>query len=157
MSATASPPVRRIINVDPPLSPTDPPDSPYVAPRPGPPLLRPDKEEEDALEVKPASFLSNERTFLSWCSFAVTLGGLAIGLLNFGNASGRAAGVVFSLLTILTLFYSLFLFFSRAISLRRQIRGTYEARVGPTVIVLAMVGGVIINALLIIAERLGGT
>lgn len=28
-----------------------------------------EKEEEDAFEVKPASFLSNERTFLSWCSF----------------------------------------------------------------------------------------
>ena len=32
-------------------------------------IIKRNKEEEDAFEVKPTSFLSNERTFLSWASF----------------------------------------------------------------------------------------
>jgi uncharacterized membrane protein YidH (DUF202 family) len=34
--------------------------------------------------VEPKVFFANERTFLSWLNFTVILGGLAIGLLNFG-------------------------------------------------------------------------
>ncbi|KAF7188960.1 Vacuolar transporter chaperone 1, partial [Pseudocercospora fuligena] len=35
--------------------------------------------------IEPKVFFANERTFLSWLNFTVILGGLAMGLLNFGD------------------------------------------------------------------------
>jgi hypothetical protein len=42
-------------------------------------------------------FFANERTFLSWLQFTVVLGGLALGLLNFGDRAAKisAAGFTF--------------------------------------------------------------
>ena len=37
------------------------------------------------VRVEPKVFFANERTFLSWLHFTVVLGGLAVGLLNFGD------------------------------------------------------------------------
>ncbi|CAH1760470.1 9572_t:CDS:2 [Entrophospora sp. SA101] len=49
--------------------------------------------------VEPKVFFANERTFLSWLQFTVVLGGLAIGLLNFGDDKvARISGAVFTLL-----------------------------------------------------------
>jgi len=37
------------------------------------------------VRVEPKVAFANERTFLSWLHFTVILGGLAVGLLNFGD------------------------------------------------------------------------
>lgn len=37
------------------------------------------------IRVEPKVSFANERTFLSWLHFTVVLGGLAVGLLNFGD------------------------------------------------------------------------
>ena len=37
------------------------------------------------VRVEPKVAFANERTFLSWLHFTVVLGGLAVGLLNFGD------------------------------------------------------------------------
>lgn len=42
-------------------------------------------------------FFANERTFLSWLNFTVILGGLAVGLLNFGDEIGRISAGIFTL------------------------------------------------------------
>lgn len=51
------------------------------------PLLQRTANKRIALPVKiePKVFFANERTFLSWLHFTVVLGGLAVGLLNFGD------------------------------------------------------------------------
>jgi uncharacterized membrane protein YidH (DUF202 family) len=51
------------------------------------PLLQRTVSKSIALPVKvePKVFFANERTFLSWLHFTVVLGGLAVGLLNFGD------------------------------------------------------------------------
>ena len=41
------------------------------------------------VRVEPKVAFANERTFLSWLHFTVVLGGLAIGLLNFGDKVGN--------------------------------------------------------------------
>lgn len=38
----------------------------------------------------------SERTFLSWLNFTVVLGGLAVGLLNFGDRVGQISAAVFT-------------------------------------------------------------
>lgn len=51
------------------------------------PLLQRTAAKRIALPVKvePKVSFANERTFLSWLHFTVVLGGLAVGLLNFGD------------------------------------------------------------------------
>ena len=41
------------------------------------------------VRVEPKVAFANERTFLSWLHFTVVLGGLAVGLLNFGDKVRR--------------------------------------------------------------------
>lgn len=36
------------------------------------------------------------RTFLSWLNFSVVLGGLAVGLLNFGDRVGKISAAMFT-------------------------------------------------------------
>ncbi len=51
------------------------------------PLLQRTAQKRIALPVRvePKVSFANERTFLSWLHFTVVLGGLAVGLLNFGD------------------------------------------------------------------------
>jgi uncharacterized membrane protein YidH (DUF202 family) len=51
------------------------------------PLLQRTADKRIALPVRvePKVAFANERTFLSWLHFTVILGGLAVGLLNFGD------------------------------------------------------------------------
>jgi len=51
------------------------------------PLLQRTASKRIALPVRvePKVSFANERTFLAWLHFTVVLGGLAVGLLNFGD------------------------------------------------------------------------
>ena len=51
------------------------------------PLLQRTAQKRIALPVRvePKVSFANERTFLSWLHFTVVLGGLSVGLLNFGD------------------------------------------------------------------------
>ena len=51
------------------------------------------------MRVEPKVFFANERTFLSWLHFAVILGGLAVGLLNFGDKVRSPGRDAFSVAT----------------------------------------------------------
>lgn len=42
-------------------------------------------------------FFANERTFLSWLNFTVVLGGLSVGLLNFGDRVGKISAGLFTI------------------------------------------------------------
>lgn len=49
------------------------------------------------VRVEPKVFFANERTFLSWLHFAVVLGGLAVGLLNFGDKVGKISAALYTI------------------------------------------------------------
>ena len=51
------------------------------------------------VRVEPKVSFANERTFLSWLHFTVVLGGLAVGLLNFGDKVCRAGRMTIRVLT----------------------------------------------------------
>lgn len=72
------------------------------------PLLQRTANKRIALPVRvePKVAFANERTFLSWLHFTVVLGGLAVGLLNFGDKIGRISAGMFS---IVGMFLSFFL------------------------------------------------
>ncbi|KAI8929070.1 VTC domain-containing protein [Entophlyctis helioformis] len=72
------------------------------------------------VRIEPKVFFANERTFLSWLHFCIVLGGLALGLLNFGDVW-------------------------RAHKIRTRDAGPYDDRTGPTVLVIVLFFAVMTN------------
>ena len=98
--------------------------------------------------VEPKVFFANERTFLSWLNFTVILGGLAIGLLNFGDSIGRICAGLFTLVAMGAMLYALVTFHWRAKSIRLRGQGGFDDRYGPTVLAVALAAAVIVNFVL---------
>ncbi|KAF2673221.1 putative vacuolar transporter chaperon Vtc1 [Microthyrium microscopicum] len=98
--------------------------------------------------VEPKVFFANERTFLSWLNFTVILGGLAVGLLNFGDRVGQISAGVFTIIAMAAMMYALFTFHWRARSIRKRGQAGFDDRYGPTVLALALLGAVIVNFIL---------
>jgi uncharacterized membrane protein YidH (DUF202 family) len=105
--------------------------------------------------VEPKVFFANERTFLSWLNFTVILGGLAIGLLNFGDRVGRISAGLFTLVAMATMIYALFTFHWRARSIRLRGQGGFDDRLGPTVLAGALIAAVVVNFVLRVTQAEG--
>jgi len=98
--------------------------------------------------VEPKVFFANERTFLSWLNFTVILGGLAVGLLNFGDQVGQISAGIFTLIAMGAMIYALFTFHWRAKSIRKRGQAGFDDRYGPTVLALALLAAVVVNFVL---------
>ena len=98
--------------------------------------------------VEPKVFFANERTFLSWLNFTVILGGLALGLLNFGDKIGKISAGLFTLVAMMAMIYALFTFHWRAKSIRMRGQGGFDDRLGPTILTLALFAAVVVNFVL---------
>ncbi|KAH0843190.1 vacuolar transporter chaperone 1 [Fonsecaea monophora] len=102
--------------------------------------------------VEPKVFFANERTFLSWLNFTVILGGLAVGLLNFGDSVGRISAGLFTLVAMAAMIYALVTFHWRAKAIRVRGQGGFDDRIGPTVLAVALLAAVIVNFVLRVVE-----
>lgn len=98
--------------------------------------------------VEPKVFFANERTFLSWLNFTVILGGLAVGLLNFGDRVGQISAGLFTLVALAAMLYALVTFHWRAKSIRMRGQGGFDDRFGPTVLAVALLAAVVVNFVL---------
>ncbi|KAI8388419.1 vacuolar transporter chaperone 1 [Radiomyces spectabilis] len=105
------------------------------------------------VRVEPKVFFANERTFLSWLNFTVVLGGLAMGLLNFGDRIGRMSAVLFTFIAMTVMLYALYTFHWRATKIRNREAAPYDDRVGPTVLCIFMLAAVTVNFYLRIGEK----
>ena len=65
-----------------------------------PPTHNQNKRIAVPVRVEPKVFFANERTFLSWLHFVTVLGGLSVGLLNFGDGVGRTSGIIFTIVAM---------------------------------------------------------
>jgi hypothetical protein len=73
------------------------------------------------VRVEPKVFFANERTFLSWLHFCIVLGGLALGLLNFGDdAIAQISGIIFTVVSMIFMVYALYLYQWRAHKIRMR-------------------------------------
>lgn len=97
------------------------------------------------MRVEPKVFFANERTFLSWLNFTVILGGLAVGLLNFGDRVGRISAGLFTFVAMAAMIYALVTFHWRANAIRKRGSGGFDDRFGPTVLTIALLAAVIVN------------
>ncbi|AET38977.1 Vtc1p Ecym_3496 [Eremothecium cymbalariae DBVPG len=114
------------------------------------PLLQkaPGKKIALPTRVEPKVFFANERTFLSWLNFTVMIGGLGIGLLNFGDNVGRFSAALFTLVAMATMMYALVTYHWRAAAIRRRGTGPYDDRIGPTMLCFFLLVAVIVNFIL---------
>lgn len=114
------------------------------------PLLQrpPGKRIALPVRVEPKVFFANERTFLSWLNFTVVLGGLAVGLLNFGDRVGQISAGLFTLVAMGVMVYALVTFHWRANAIRKRGSGNYDDRIGPTGLCIALLIAVITNFIL---------
>ncbi|KAJ1917236.1 hypothetical protein H4219_003320 [Mycoemilia scoparia] len=97
------------------------------------------------VRVEPKVFFANERTFLSWLNFSIMLGSLALGLLNFGNATSRISGIVFTAIAMGIMIYALVLFQKRAERIRQRDSRPYDDRRGPTMLVCVLLTAIMLN------------
>ncbi|KAI0310381.1 vacuolar transporter chaperone 1 [Amylostereum chailletii] len=135
------------------------------------PLLQRTAQKRIALPVRvePKVSFANERTFLSWLHFTVILGGLAVGLLNFGDKVGKISAAMFSVVggcnsvfspscdpearpAVAIMLYALYTYHWRANSIRKGGRGPYDDRLGPTLLCAALLISVIVNFILRFTE-----
>ncbi|KDQ15400.1 hypothetical protein BOTBODRAFT_65476 [Botryobasidium botryosum FD-172 SS1] len=100
------------------------------------------------VRVEPKVFFANERTFLSWLHFSVVLGGLAIGLLNFGDKVGKISAGMFSFVAMAIMIYALVTYHWRAAAIRRRDTGPYDDRLGPTMLCVFLLAAIIVNFVL---------
>jgi uncharacterized membrane protein YidH (DUF202 family) len=107
--------------------------------------------------VEPKVFFANERTFLSWLNFTVILGGLAVGLLNFGDKVGQISAGLFTLVAMAAMIYALVTFHWRAKSIRMRGQSGFDDRFGPTVLAIALLAAVIVNFVLRVTGAGGDT
>ncbi|KAF9504588.1 hypothetical protein BS47DRAFT_660584 [Hydnum rufescens UP504] len=106
------------------------------------PLLQRTAQKRIALPVgvEPKVFFPNERTFLSWLRFTVVLGGLSVGLLNFGDKVGKISAGMFSFIAMAIMVYALVTHHCRASAIRRRDAGPYDDRFGLTVLCVFLPG-----------------
>ncbi|KAG8905266.1 vacuolar transporter chaperone [Tulasnella sp. 403] len=118
------------------------------------PLLQRTAQKRIALNVRvePKVFFANERTFLSWLHFTVVLGGLAVGLLNFGDKVGKISAAMFSAVAIGIMIYALYIYHWRAAAIRKRGSGPYDDRLGPTLLCIALLVAIVVNFILRFTE-----
>ncbi|KAH8925414.1 putative VTC1-protein [Atractiella rhizophila] len=111
------------------------------------PLLQRQNNKRIALPVRvePKVFFANERTYLSWLNFSVILGGLAVGLLNFGDKVGKISAALFGIIAMAIMVYALVTYHWRANAIRKRGSGPYDDRFGPTILCIALIAAVITN------------
>ncbi|GFZ44484.1 Vacuolar transporter chaperone 1 [Saitozyma sp. JCM 24511] len=114
------------------------------------PLLQRTAKKRIALPVRvePKVFFANERTFLSWLHFAVVLGGLAVGLLNFGDKVGKISAAMYTVIAMAVMIYALVVYQMRARSIRLRTGAPYDDRLGPTILCLCLLAAIITNFIL---------
>ena len=95
--------------------------------------------------VEPKVFFANERTFLSWLNFAVIIGALSVGMLNFGDFPAFISAGFFTLVAVSTMIYALVTYHWRAKSIRRRGQTGFDDRWGPTLLATMLLLAVVIN------------
>ncbi|KAI9021079.1 hypothetical protein DFJ74DRAFT_594798, partial [Hyaloraphidium curvatum] len=97
------------------------------------------------IKVEPKVFFANERTFLAWVHFGITLGAFSLALVNFGDGIAQISGLLFTTIAILSLIYSLYKFLVRGTLIRTMQPGPYQDIVGPGVMVATLFFATLIN------------
>ncbi|KAI9242115.1 MAG: VTC domain-containing protein, partial [Podila humilis] len=108
-------------------------------------ITPPGRKIASLVRVEPKVFFANERTFLSWLQFSVLLGGLALGLLNFGDKISRISAGLFTFVALSFMVYALATYHWRAYKIRNRELGPFDDRIGPTLLCFILLTAMVTN------------
>ncbi|CAK7230870.1 vacuolar transporter chaperone [Sporothrix bragantina] len=101
------------------------------------------------VRVEPKVYFAAERTFLGWLEYSIYIGTIAATLLNFGskpNSISFVVASVFTLLAVLSLAYSVGIYFYRSKAIRtRRASAQFYDRFGPSVLCGALLIAIALN------------
>jgi len=75
----------------------------------------------------------------------VILGGIAIGLLNFGDNISISAATMFTFVSMMMMLYSLGIYLWRVRKIRKRESGPYDDKYGPTFLCGMLLISVVVN------------
>ncbi|KAK4684854.1 hypothetical protein P7C73_g5309, partial [Tremellales sp. Uapishka_1] len=107
------------------------------------------------VRVEPKVVFAAERTFLKWSHFAVLLGAVSIGLLNFiqpDDTVGLISAGCFTLTALMAIVYSGGMYAYRILKLRNRMAIDYHDKWGPTFLCGALLASVMVNLVLRLRE-----
>jgi hypothetical protein len=99
----------------------------------------------NALFYRVSGSFQNTLLTARWLNFTVILGGLAVGLLNFGDKVGRISAGLFTFVAMATMIYALITYHWRANAIRKRGSGPYDDRFGPTMLCIFLLAAVVVN------------
>ncbi|CCD23965.1 Vtc4p NDAI_0C03050 [Naumovozyma dairenensis CBS 421] len=86
------------------------------------------------VRVEPKVYFATERTYLSWVSIAILLGGVSTTLLTYGTPTTMLASIGFFVTSLITLFHAVKVYATRIVNIRLKRAIDYEDKVGPPMI-----------------------
>lgn len=86
------------------------------------------------VRIEPKVYFAAERTFLSWLSIGMILGGTATLLINYGSHSSLVASVGFFISALFTMAYASFKYIRRTFAIRERKATDYADTFGPNMI-----------------------
>ncbi|KAI7225729.1 SPX-domain-containing protein, partial [Hortaea werneckii] len=97
------------------------------------------------VRVEPKVSFAAERTFLAWLEFSIILGSIAATLLNFGDTISLASAWAFTVVAVVSLFYSLGLYLWRVSAIKSRRAVDYHDRWGPSALCFLLLIAVAIS------------
>lgn len=94
------------------------------------------------VRVEPKVYFANERTFLSWIEIGILLGAMAATLLNYGNDLAVRASLMFFVVAVGTITYSIGIYIYRLRAIRERQAIRYDDPYGPAIICVSLAAAV---------------
>lgn len=101
------------------------------------------------IRIEPKVYLANERTFLSWLSVGMLIGGVATALLNYGSNSTLTASIGFFIAALFIIGYSTYRYLWRVLMIREKKAVEYGDKFGPNMICGVIFLAIFINYLVL--------
>lgn len=101
------------------------------------------------IRIEPKVYLANERTFLSWLSVGMLIGGVATALLNYGSNSTLTASIGFFIAALFIICYSTYKYLWRVLMIREKKAVAYGDKFGPNMICGVIFLAIFINYLVL--------
>ncbi|QLL33568.1 hypothetical protein HG536_0E04790 [Torulaspora globosa] len=86
------------------------------------------------VRVEPKVYFATERTFLSWLSIALILGGVATTLVTYGSTTTMIASIGFFITALATIIHAVLIYATRVVNIRLKKAVDYEDKLGPPMI-----------------------
>lgn len=91
------------------------------------------------VRVEPKVYFATERTFLSWMSIAILLGGVSTTLVTYGSPTTMIASIGFFITALVVIIRSTIVYASRVVNIRQKKAINYEDKLGPQLVSICLI------------------